>query len=127
MKNNEIRLGRPSLYQRAGVMATAFLGSMMTTMATVFADGTITDITSGVQSGMSQIYTLIKGILLPIAAVALALCLLGMLFGGQKGMEKGKQYGIIVVLVIAGIYLAPIIVNTISGWFNGAGDAGVFG
>lgn len=127
MKNNELRLGQPSLSQRIGVTATAFLTSMMAVATPVLADDGIVE---GVQSGLAYVYEVFKGILLPIAVVGLAACLLGMLFGGQKGMEKGKQYAFIIVLVIAGVYLAPTIVNTVAGWFDGKATGGykeVFG
>ena len=116
MKNKELRLGQPSLSQRVGVTATTFLGSMIAAMTPVLAADN--GIVSGVKGGMKEIYDVFQGILLPIAVIGLAAGLLGMLFGGQKGMEKGKQYALIIVLVIGGVYLAPLLVNTIAGWFS---------
>ena len=58
-----------------------------------------------------------KAVILPIAALALAWCGFKALFGGQKGMEEAKKYALIIIVVVAIVYLAPIIIEQVGGWF----------
>lgn len=82
------------------------------------ADGTINSIEGGINTGMKQAWDLLKAIATPIAAVVFAWNGFKMLFGGQRGMEEGKKNMLIVVAVIGIIYIAPIIITTVQGWFG---------
>ena len=106
------------------VCGMVLLMAMMMTLV-VFAGGngtssTITDISSGIQSGVSEAYNLIKAIVLPIAALCLAWCAIKAIFGGQRGMEEAKKFALIIVCAVAVVLLAPLIIQTVAGWFGGS-------
>ena len=61
-----------------------------------------------------------KAVVLPLGAVAIAVCFLWILFDGERGMEKGKKYMIRVIIVVAIVYLAPLILTEVGGWFAGS-------
>lgn len=121
--NTTLRLGQPTLAQRMIVSATTAMAAVSAMVSPVFAAEAMEQ---GVTKGMYQLYQTFQKIMLPIAVIGLVICLLSMLFGGQKGMEKGKQYILVIVLVVAGVYLAPLIVETISGWFKNVGEGTIF-
>lgn len=79
---------------------------------------TIDSIQGGINTGMEQAWDLMKAIATPIAAVAFAWNGFKMLFGGQRGMEEAKRNMLIIVAVIGIIYIAPIIITTVQGWFK---------
>jgi len=100
------------------VCALAF-GMMVTAYATPA-------IQAGITNGMKEAFDLLKAIVTPIAAVVFAIYGLGMLFGGQRGMESGKKGMLICALAIAAVWLAPLAVEAVKGWFDGVGESGVF-
>ena len=65
-------------------------------------------------------------IVLPIGAVAFAWNAFKMLFGGQKGMEEAKRNMLIIVVVVALVWLAPIVIEQVNGWFKDTEVGGVF-
>ena len=90
----------------------------------VFADGG--SIEGQIASGMGSVYGVLKTIAIPIAAVALGFAAYQIFAGGEKGMEKAKKTILYTAIGIAIVFLAPTIINQISGWFSNSGDAGVF-
>lgn len=76
-----------------------------------------TDIKSGIKTGAGKVWDILKAIVLPLGAVAIAICFLWILFDGERGMEKGKKYLLRVIIVVAVVFLAPLILNEIGGWF----------
>lgn len=58
--------------------------------------------------------------------LALGFAAYQILAGGEKGMEKAKKTILYTAIGIAIVFLAPTIINQISGWFSNSGDAGVF-
>ena len=98
------------------------MAMMMTLVAfagnTNNASGAANSIQQGVSNGADSLYSVMKAIILPIAALALAWCGFKAIFGGQKGMEEAKKYALIIVVVIAVVYLAPLIVSQVGGWFS---------
>lgn len=89
----------------------AFAGNMNN------ASGAANSIQQGVSNGADSLYSVMKAIILPIAALALAWCGFKAIFGGQKGMEEAKKYALIIVVVIAVVFLAPVVVQEVGGWF----------
>lgn len=104
------------------VSALAF--SMM--LCAFATPGAASGIEQGIKGGMKQAFDLIKAIVTPIAAVVFAIYGLSMLFGGQKGMESGKKGMLICALAIAVVWLAPLAVEAVQGWFNSVGTGSVF-
>ena len=58
------------------------------------------------------------GIAAPIAAIALAVCAVKMLWGGQKAAEEAKSTAIRIIIAIGVVMLAPSIVVTMKSWFK---------
>ena len=102
----------------ARICGMMLLMAMMMTLV-AFADNEAAEsIQAGVASGADSLYKVMKAVILPIAALALAWCGFKAIFGGQKGMEEAKKYALIIVVVIAVVYLAPLIVSQVGGWFS---------
>lgn len=92
-----------------------------------FATGdTAGAIQDGVKTGMGEIYGIVTAIVVPIAVVALAVCAIKILWGNQRSAEEAKSTAIKIVIAIAIVYLAPLIISQVAGWFANTGDAGVF-
>ena len=92
--------------------------------------GIASTIEGGVKNGMEELYDIMTAVVIPVGAVVLAWCGFQALFGGQRGMETAKKTALTVVVVLAVVWLAPMIINQVSGWFSngGAGNKGsVFG
>lgn len=94
------------------------MAMMMTLVAFAAGNEAAESIQAGVASGADSLYKVMKAVILPIAALALAWCGFKAIFGGQKGMEEAKKYALIIVVVIAVVYLAPLIVSQVGGWFS---------
>ena len=82
-----------------------------------FADGT-DSITSGVKTGLKKVYDILTAIVLPIGVVALGVCAVKIIWGNQKSAEEGKAMIVRIVIGLAIIFLAPLLVNEIAGWFK---------
>ena len=95
---SKMKQDKTSKFARIAITAMACMAMLLTC---VFADGG--SIEGQIASGMGSVYGVLKTIAIPIAAVAL-----------------GFAIGIAIV------FLAPTIINQISGWFSNSGDAGVF-
>lgn len=106
---------------RAGIRRALAMCALVALMAALlvcpFADD-VSTITDAVANGMKSVYNLIAAIALPIATVVFAVNAVKMLFGGMRGMEQAKQGLLTCVIVIALIWLAPLIINTVGGWFK---------
>ncbi len=83
----------------------------------VSADPT-SEIEKGIRTGTEKLWGIMKAVVLPLGAVAIAVCFLWILFDGERGMEKGKKYMIRVIIVVAIVYLAPLILTEVGGWFS---------
>lgn len=75
-------------------------------------------IISGISNGTQQIWNILVGVVAPIAAVALAICAIKIIWGGQRAAEEAKSTAIKIVIGIAIVLLAPSIVSAVRGWFT---------
>lgn len=107
-----------------GIGAASAIASAMPVYATTGAVGTATQ---EIKSGLGQIYNMITSIVLPIAAVALAVCGVKMLWGNQRSAEEAKGAAIKIVIALAIVYLAPVLIETVGSWFSSSGTGSVFG
>jgi 4-amino-4-deoxy-L-arabinose transferase-like glycosyltransferase len=111
-------------------VASACVGFGATTSAlliTAFAD-TSTDeaassVVSGISTGLGSLYKVMTAVAIPIAAIVAAFCAFYILAGGDKGMEKAKKIGLYTAIALAIVYLAPLLVTMVQGWFETAGDS----
>lgn len=83
------------------------------------AAGATTTITQGVSDGMKEVYNLIGSVTLPVASVVFAFNAIRMMMGGQRSMENAKNGMLVCCIVIAIVWFAPVIINTVGGWFKG--------
>lgn len=79
------------------------------------------NIASGIESGLDKVYDILKTIVIPIAVVACAICGIKIIWGNQKSAEEGKSALVRIVLGLAFLFLAPLLVKEIAGWFGSAG------
>ena len=93
--------------------------SMLSVMLFSFAFAG-SQIQTGIKTGAQKVWDILKAIVLPLGAVAIAVCFLWILFDGERGMEKGKKFLLRVIIVVAVVYLAPPILSEVGGWFNGS-------
>lgn len=98
------------------VLCTVLLVAAMVLMSGTAA-GT-QSITDGIKNGAKQLFELMESIVVPIAAVCFAWNGLKVLFGGERGMEQAKKNMLIIIIVLALVFLAPLIVVEVSKWFN---------
>ena len=106
-----------------GTMVYMFLG----TSAPAFADD-LDQITSSVNTGLGKVYGIMSAVVLPIAAVYLAYSAFKIFTAGSRSAEEAVGMFIRVFIVLGLIYLAPLIVVTIKGWFsNISSTTNVFG
>lgn len=76
-------------------------------------------IVTGVNSFVNNMYAIIKYIAGPIAGLVAAWSLLmWLVIADEKDTSKYKRRFLIAALCLAGIFLAPSLVNSIIGWFN---------
>lgn len=81
------------------------------------------DIAGQVTQGLSQVYKIISAIVLPIAIIALAWAASKLIGGGARGGEEAKAMIIKIIIGIGIVYLAPVIITTIAGWFSKGGTS----
>ena len=77
------------------------------------------DIEEGITKGLDSAYDIIKGVAGPIGAIAMVVCGAKMLWGNQKSAEEAKSAMIRIVIAMAIIFLGPIVIGSVSGWFKG--------
>ena len=82
----------------------------------MFAAGTLE---SKIGKGLGDTYKLLISISIPIAIIAAVACGLLILFGGQKGIENAKKFGLGILVALAIVLLAPVVITTVSKWFAG--------
>ena len=87
---------------------TGVYSSFMTSVP-AFAAGESQSIISGITQGTEQ-----------IAAAALALQVIKIIWGGQRAAEEAKSAAIKIVIAIAVVLMAPAIVSAVRGWFTQA-------
>ena len=76
------------------------------------------NIENGIKTGSQQLYNIMTAVILPVGAVFFAWNAFRALFGGERGMEQAKKNMLTVVVVLALVYLAPLVVTQIGGWFT---------
>ena len=130
---NAYRVALRFLYSDKGkriVSACMTIFCVMLLTVTALAEGetdvAMNNIEEGVLQGTQRIYRIITSIALPITVVVFAWNLLAAIFGGEKGIDSAKKRLLYCIIILAGIWLAPVIVSQVQSWFSTAGDAGVW-
>ena len=95
-----------------------FLGGCLAVSAAVVpAMATGEDLIEGMKSAMTNIYSVMKGVGIVVAAIGIALSAFQLFLGGDKGMEKAKKTIIYTVIGCGILFLAIPITNAISSMF----------
>ena len=102
------------------LMLVTVLLVAMTVVPAYAAGGTEQQIVQGVSDGMYKLYALFQALLAPIAVVLVVWNVFKALFFGERGLEGAKKSIIIILGIVAVVYLAPLIVTTVGGWFKDA-------
>lgn len=118
MKTERIQSGVQKSQAAVLGFMTAVYCYAVTAMPAVFANSQ--SIINGVTKGTGEIWKILTSIVAPIAAVALAICAIKMLWGSQRAAEEAKSTAIKIVVAIAIVLLAPAIIGAVKGWFNAA-------
>ena len=100
--------------------------SILSSVMTAYAAGTAGAIEEGVKSGLKEVYNILTAIILPIGVVALGVCAVKIVWGNQKSAEEGKSALVRIVIGLALIFIAPLLVEQIAGWFQNLGTGGIF-
>lgn len=113
------------------IATTVLLVALMMVMMTItcFATGGNTSdaIVNGVKTGTKAIYTIITAIVAPLAAIVLSATALKALIGDARDIEAMKKKVFLIVIVVAVIWLAPLIIEQVGGWFSSSNTGSVFG
>lgn len=91
-------------------------GAVASSLPARAEDGNI--IISGVNQGTQQLWNILVGIVGPIAAVALAVNFVKILWGGSRSMEEAKSAVIKIIIAVAVVMMAPSIISVTKGWFT---------
>ena len=111
--------GLRSTHRRIFAIITGICSAFITS-APAFAAGESQSIISGITQGTEQIWRILIGVVAPIAAAALALQVIKIIWGGQRAAEEAKSAAIKIVIAIAVVLMAPAIVSAVRGWFTQA-------
>lgn len=87
-----------------------------------YAEHTSGAIEKGIKTGTLQLYNLITAVTVPVAALVFVWSAFKVFTGGEKGMEQAKKTMLITVVVIALVYIGPLVVEQVAGWFKGTGN-----
>lgn len=110
------------------IATCVFIVALMVVLMTVTAFADLSDaIVTGVKTGTKAIYTIITAIVAPIAAIVLSATALKALIGDARDIEAMKKKVFLIVIVVAVIWLAPLIIEQVGGWFSSSNTGSVFG
>ena len=110
------------------IATCVFIVALMVVLMTVTAFADPYDaIVTGVKTGTKAIYTIITAIVAPIAAIVLSATALKALIGDARDIEAMKKKVFLIVIVVAVIWLAPLIIEQVGGWFSSSNTGSVFG
>ena len=110
------------------IATCVFIVALMVVLMTVTASADPSDaIVTGVKTGPQAIYTIITAIVAPIAAIVLSATALKALIGDARDIEAMKKKVFLIVIVVAVIWLAPLIIEQVGGWFSSSNTGSVFG
>lgn len=100
-------------------LAMALMLSVTLVSSLTFATNNISD---NIFNGLAEVYDILWKIALPIAGVCLAFCAFKIWGGGERGLETAKRTALYTLIAMAIVFLAPVIVKTVAGWFNSGGN-----
>lgn len=101
-------------------IAAAMTGIYYSAFTSVPAFANSQTIIQGINKGTEQVWRILIAIVAPIGAVALALQVIKIIWGGARAAEEAKSAAIKIIVAIAVVLMAPAIVAAIKSWFTAA-------
>lgn len=127
IETNAVETKKRRLRSVLVMMMTIVLVFAMTMLPALAASPNAGDAIQGaVKSGLSEVYKVMTAIVVPIAVIAIGFAAFKIFTGGEKGMEQAKKIILVTIAGLVIVYLAPIVIKQLSGWFDGYGTGGVF-
>lgn len=114
---------------RASVIFIAVIAMVVLLVGIAYADPAVDSanaIEVGVTTAAYQLYNIFTAILTPIAVIVFVIALFKMVLGGERDMEGAKKTLLKIILVIAGVWLAPLIIEQVVAWFKDTDTSSVF-
>ena len=102
---------------RVAAIITGIYCSVITAMPAFANSQTIIQ---GINRGTEQVWRILISSVAPIGAVALALQVIKIIWGGARAAEEAKSAAIKIIVAIAVVLMAPAIVSAIKSWFTAA-------
>lgn len=99
-----------------------FLGGCLAMTAAItpaMAGPTDTTLVTNMKNAMNNVYSIMKGVGIVVAAIGIALSAFQLFMGGDKGMEKAKKTLIYTAVGCGILFLAVPITNAIASMFSG--------
>ena len=107
--------------KRFSGMAAAFMAGLYCTAITAMpAFASSQTIIQGINKGTEQVWRILIAIVAPIGAVALALQVIKIIWGGARAAEEAKSAAIKIIVAIAVVLMAPAIISAVKSWFTAA-------
>lgn len=101
-------------------IAAAMTGIYCSAVTSVPAFANSQTIIQGINKGTEQVWRILIAIVAPIGAVALALQVIKIIWGGARAAEEAKSAAIKIIVAVAVVLMAPAIVAAIKSWFTAA-------
>ena len=119
MQPENLQTKRTRKMNQVAAIMTGIYCSMVAA-SPAFANGSSQTIIQGITKGTEQVWRILIGIVAPIAAVALALQVIKIIWGGQRAAEEAKSAAIKIIVAIAVVLMAPAIISAVKSWFQAA-------
>lgn len=106
--------------KRLNMAAAIMTGIYCAVITSVPAFANSQTIIQGINKGTEQVWRILIAIVAPIGAVALALQVIKIIWGGARAAEEAKSAAIKIIVAIAVVLMAPAIVSAVKSWFTAA-------
>ncbi|MBQ6482220.1 MAG: hypothetical protein IJI45_13970 [Anaerolineaceae bacterium] len=106
--------------KRLNMAAAIMTGIYCSVITSVPAFANSQTIIQGINKGTEQVWRILIAIVAPIGAVALALQVIKIIWGGARAAEEAKSAAIKIIVAIAVVLMAPAIVSAVKSWFTAA-------
>lgn len=117
MQHDKLPAGSTKRMKTVAAIMTGIYCSMITAMPAFANSQTIIQ---GINKGTEQVWRILIAIVAPIGAVALALQVIKIIWGGARAAEEAKSAAIKIIVAIAVVLMAPAIVSAVKSWFTAA-------
>ena len=117
VQHDRYRNGMSKVTRRITALLTGLYCSVVTVVP-AFADSQT--IIQGINKGTEQVWRILIAVVAPIGAVALALQVVKIIWGGARAAEEAKSAAIKIIVAIAVVLMAPAIISAVKSWFTAA-------